>query len=86
MTIRRRGDDRAGRRREADLSAAIDVRPEPALVDEPVVVPAQQHEVLETGLAAVLPVHDMVPIAETVAVAAGETATVVSRLQRPSHR
>ena len=54
---------------------------ESALVDQPVMVPAQQHEVVERRLAAVRPVFDVVAVEKRTMRAAGKTAAAVPRAQ-----
>src|SRR5207247_7133180 len=71
---------------EADLSAReLDDRV-PALVHERVVTTTKQDEVVELRLPATCPVPDVVRIEEAAALAAGEAAAAVPRLQRPAHR
>ncbi len=51
---------------------------EPALVNEPVVVPAELHQVVERRLPAARPVLEVMGIDEPSAIAAGESASAVA--------
>jgi hypothetical protein len=55
-------------------------------VYEPVVVAAEQDEVVQTGLTALGPVADVMGIDEPPPLAAGELAASVAREQRPADR
>jgi hypothetical protein len=53
-----------------------------ALVDEPVVAPAEQKQVAECGLASVSPVTDVMRVDEKLIFAPGEAATAVAPRER----
>ena len=59
--------------------------PPPALVHEPMVEPAQQHQVRKVGPAAPGPPHDVVGIGVAHPLAPGEPARAVATPQRPHH-
>ena len=67
---------------EPDLTVLILPTIESTLMNEVMVVPAQQYEVVEAGLTAIGPVFDVVAVAELVVGAPGKAATAVSRPQR----
>src|SRR5690606_5492745 len=67
--------DRIG---EADAAVRQALAAEALLVDQPVVVAAQQHEVLQAGLSALGPVADVVAVDVVLVGAAGEPATAVA--------
>jgi len=58
----------------------------PAFVDQAVLVATQKHEVLQTRLAAVRPVLDVMGVYEAMLGAAGEAAAVVTQTQGPPNR
>jgi hypothetical protein len=58
----------------------------PALVNQPMMVAAELHEVRELRLAAVGPVSDVMGIHKSMAVAAGKAAAAVTHSERPADR
>ena len=71
---------------EPHRSWAAPLHREPALVDEPMVVGAQLHEVVKRGRATTSPVMDVVRMQETAVHAPGETAAIVAAAQRTPKR
>jgi hypothetical protein len=57
-----------------------------ALVHQPVMTSAQQHQVLEIRLAAAAPVPHMMRIDEPRADTAGEAAAAITRVERAAER
>ena len=72
-------------RRNSQLAAGRALDGEAALVDEPVMVAAEVHEILEVRPAAARPVLDVVRV-HARAIAAGEAASAVARGERPAQR
>jgi hypothetical protein len=66
--------------------AAIPLNGEATLVDEPVVVAAERHEIVEVGFTAVGPVPDVVGVEKGGVVAAREGAAPVTGEERPLQR
>ena len=63
---------------EDDLAAGGLRARKPSFVHQVMMVPAQQYEVLQAGLAAVCPMDDVMAIHESIVVAAREPASTVS--------
>jgi len=64
---------------EADLAIGGPLDAEPAFVHQPVVMTAEQNEILDRGVAAIRPVSDVMRIDETAMAAAREPASAVAR-------
>jgi hypothetical protein len=79
-------EGRSPRIAEAQLVVGKPLDAVAALVHEPVMAPAEQHEVLEARLAAAAPVADVMRIDEEPVLTAREAAAAVAPLQRPSYR
>ena len=72
---------------EADAAVGVALDGVAAFVDEAMVLPAEEDEVVEARLAAVRPVLAVVRLQMAAALAAGETAgVVVARLEQPAQR
>jgi len=69
---------------EADVAVGRPLDAEPAFVHQPVVMTAEQSEIVDRGVAAIRPVTDVMRIDETVMAATREPAAAVARLQGPA--
>ncbi len=76
----------AGRCIKQDLPAGSMLATKATLVYQPVMMPAQQHEVIERGLTPVRPVFDVVPIDKARVRAARKAAAIVTCRQRAAYR
>lgn len=79
-------DALAVRTGENDTTVTISLQTEAPFVDQPMVMPAQQQEVGQAGLAAVSPLEDVMAVHEAPLRASWEPAASVAALQRPSYR
>ena len=64
---------------EDNLSVVSPFAAETALMHQPMMLAAQLHQVIETGLAALAPVNDVVSVHEMLACTAREPASVVAK-------
>ena len=71
---------------EQDVIVGGPLDTEAAFVGQPVVMAAEQHEIVDRGVAALRPVADVMLIDETAMVTARKTATAVACLQGTAHR
>ncbi len=69
---------------ETDIAIGSPLDAEPAFVYQPVMMTAQQNEVVDRGVTAIRPVTDVMRIDEAVMAAAREPAATVARLQGPA--
>jgi len=71
---------------EPDVAVGGPLGAEPAFVYQPVVMTAEQNEIVDRGVATIRPVADVMRIDETAIAAAREPASAVARLQGPAQR
>jgi hypothetical protein len=68
---------------ESEVLGRVPADPPPALVDQPVVRMAQEHQVVEIGPPAVSPVHDVVSLYPLLSLASRKPAPTISVAQQP---
>jgi len=77
-------DDTAIGPAEPDAVVGAPLDAEPAFVHQPVVMTAEQYEIVDRGVAAIRPVPDVMRIDETAMAATRKPTSAVARLQGPA--